>query len=92
MATWLFGCVVRPFNRFNGRNNLEVTAVRALYAWAGTRQSRWNLAVADLKSANAKKKFTQVTTNTANEVAAAVAAGFDTRRDDLQHPEHRRSP
>ena len=92
MAAWLFGGVVRPSARFNGRKNLEATAVRAVYTWSGTRPSRWVLAVADLRSAKGKKKFAQVTTSTAEEIAAAAAAGLDTRPDDLQHQEHRHSP
>ena len=51
--------------------------MRTLYTWAGTQPSRRNLTVADLKTGKGKKKFTQVTTNTADEAATAAAAGLD---------------
>ncbi len=51
--------------------------MRTLYTWAGTQPSQRNLTIADLKIGKGKKKFTQVTTNTADEAAAAAAAGVD---------------
>ena len=50
--------------------------MRNIYTWAA-KPARRNLTVADLRAGKGKRKFTQVTVNTAEEAAAAAAAGID---------------
>jgi len=49
---------------------------RRVYTWAAKPAVR-SLTVADLKEGKGKRKWTQVTANTADEAAAAAAAGLD---------------
>ena len=51
--------------------------VKKLYSWAGSEVSYRNLTVADIRAAKGTRKLTQVTANTADEAAAAEAAGID---------------
>ena len=51
--------------------------MKKLYTWAGTEVSHRNLTVFDIRAAKGKRKLTQVTANTADEAAAAQAAGID---------------
>ena len=51
--------------------------MRKLYTWGGIEASQRNLTVADLVAGKGQRKFTQITTNTVDEAAAAAAAGID---------------
>ena len=51
--------------------------MRKLYTWGGIESSQRNLTVADLVAGKGQRKFTQITTNTVDEAAAAGAAGID---------------
>lgn len=51
--------------------------MRKVFAWGGVQPSHRTLTVADLRAGKGTKKFTQVTTNTTDEAAAAGKAGLD---------------
>lgn len=50
--------------------------MKRIYTWSA-RPARRNLTVADLRAGKGRRRFTQVTANTAEEAAAAAAAGID---------------
>ena len=50
--------------------------MKKVYTWAA-QPARRSVTIADLQAAKGKRKFTQVTTNSAAEAAAAKAAGID---------------
>ncbi len=51
--------------------------MKTLYTWAAGKPSKCNLTVADLRAGKGKRKFTQVTANSAEEASAAAETGID---------------
>ena len=73
MRSHLLTAVRPPGNAVTGTEN----PTRRIVSWGGRGPEARNLTVHDLRMAKGKRRFTQVTANTAEEAQAACEAGID---------------